>query len=314
MTTAAAARLMSWSAAFSRPVAWGPTGMLDGALAGLSARLDAGELDAGFAIKNLSFSRRPSPAQADDWRMLVVVVVARPVHTVTFQRAGARVEAFLPPTYLSYRSSFETMRQELVTGPLAGARVQTLDGPLKAIASSLGLVRYGRNNVAYADAFGSWVQLYGCVTDADLPLDPGWQPQPPALLDECDVCGVCEAACPTGAISGERVLLHAERCLTLANESAGGWPAWVPPGAHHCLVGCLSCQRTCPANPPLPVENSGVDFDEAETASLLAGGEPGTPAFDGALAKLQRLGLSFDAEVIGRNLRALLLARELQTI
>jgi epoxyqueuosine reductase len=313
MATAASSNLLSWSAPRGRQVAWGPMRLIETALAGLDARLEARELDAAFAEENLAFRTRSEPDLPRDWRLLVVVAPS-PAQVVIFQLATGQVDALLPPTYVSYRASFETMRRELGAGPLAGAQVRTLDAPLKSIASGLGLVRYGRNNVTYAERLGSWIQLYGYVTDADLPLDDAWQMQPPALLDECEVCGVCEAACPTGAVSGARVLLHAERCLTLANESPGEWPAWVPTGAHECLAGCLACQRRCPANPPLPVEDSGIRFTEAETAALLADGQPEGPSLVDARRRLERLGLSFNADIIGRNLRALLLARELQTI
>jgi epoxyqueuosine reductase len=154
---------------------------------------------------------------------------------------------------------------------------------------------------------GSYLQLLGYLTDARLPVDPAWQPCEPRLLDECAGCRICEALCPTSAIVPDRVLLHAERCLTLASETAGAWPAWVPLSDLDCLVGCLRCQESCPANPDLPIAPSGVTFTGEETSALLAGrgDDPGCVG-PGIHAKFNQLGLSAPERlVVGRNLRAL---------
>ena len=42
--------------------------------------------------------------------------------------------------------------------------------PIKTVAAMLGLVRYGRNNIAYADGIGSYLQLCGYITDARLAI------------------------------------------------------------------------------------------------------------------------------------------------
>jgi epoxyqueuosine reductase len=103
------------------------------------------------------------------------------------------------------------------------------------------------------------------------------------------------------------VLLHAQRCLTFANELPGPWPEWVPATAHHCLIGCLACQRCCPANPRLAMVDSGVVFSADETRALLAAGtSTGGRDDDGLRGKVENLGLSEDANLLGRNLRALL--------
>jgi hypothetical protein len=80
----------------------------------------------------------------------------------------------------------------------------------------------------------------------------------------------------------------------------------VPAPAHHCLLGCLACQRCCPANPRLEISDSGVTFMIDETRVLMgeeasAGGQ----IEDGIRRKLEDLGLLED-NVLGRNLRALI--------
>jgi len=123
-------------------------------------------------------------------------------------------------------------------------------------------------------------------------------------LPACENCRVCLEACPTGAITEERFLLHAERCLTWHNEISGGWPDWLPADAHHCLVGCLKCQEVCPQNQGrLRYESLDVSFDASETDLILSGQCEND---EGIKAKLTEIGLAGYAPVLGRNLKALM--------
>lgn len=306
--------LTDWANQRGYQVAWGPAAVLLAAVRGeLEERVRGGELtsaagsgaiDPAFASENLAFDYG---ATGLEYPALLVVAMPRPAHLVGFIRHGRRVDAVMPPTYQRYRPTFEDVRLDLERHALMGRRVVTLNAPLKLLAARLGLVRYGRNNLAYAPGIGSYMQLLGYLTDAPLEVPPGWAPREPALLDECEECGVCAALCPTGAIDGHRVLLRVERCLTLANETPGPWPSHIPPGAHHCLIGCLLCQQQCPANPLLPVADSGVVFDEDQTRALVEGDER-APAWSGIRANLSAMGQPYQEPVIGRNLRAFLLA------
>jgi hypothetical protein len=77
--------------------------------------------------------------------------------------------------------------------------------------------------------------------------------------------------------------------------------------AHHCLIGCLLCQRVCPANPKLHTVDAGVCFSADETVALIDR-DPFADrrAENGARAKLAALGQPGIEPVLGRNLRALL--------
>ncbi len=236
---------------------------------------------------------------------VVVVAMPRPAHRVAFELANGRFEALLPPTYVRYRPTFEEVRQDLARNGLPGSRIEHLTGPLKATAASLGLVRYGWNNLTYSPGFGSYQQLCGYVTDVELPVGNGSRPREPSLLSECEGCDRCRAACPTHAIEDSQVLIHAERCLTFANENPGPWPDWVPPRAHSCLLGCLACQRVCPANPKLPVIDSGLTFSREESDALLNDRRAKPSEENGIRNKLAWIGQPHAEAIVGRNLRAL---------
>ena len=299
--------LQRWAGERGYQVAWGPAEVVQEARAEIAGRHAAAEVDDGFYREELQSLAEGEALR--DCETVVVVAMPRPAHLIGFELDGGRLEALMPPTYLRYRQTFEDVRQDLESNGLAGARLEHLVWPLKSIAARLGLVRYGRNNIAYAGAFGSYMQLCGYLTDARLPLPQGWRPDEPELLPECDGCGACLAACPTGAIDDDRVLLHAERCLTHFNENAGEWPAGLPESSHHCLIGCLLCQRVCPANPDLPIERTGLRFSAADTRSLLGGWEPGSYRPETGIGhKLAWLGQPGLQPVIERNLRALLAA------
>jgi epoxyqueuosine reductase len=130
----------------------------------------------------------------------------------------------------------------------------------------------------------------------------------PVALDRCTTCGACGKTCPTGAIGAERFLLHTERCLTYHNERTAPFPEWIEPGWHHTAVGCLRCQRVCPVNAGHgPQEAPPERFDAQETAAILAA-TPSADLPERTRAKMRRCGLDYSAELIARNLRALLAA------
>lgn len=298
-------QLQRWADERGYAVAWGPATAAAEAHAEILARRDRGEIDAGFfaaELATLASTTAPRPAGT-----LVMVAVPVPAHLVRFRLDGSSLAAVLPPTYVRYRPRFEEVRQDLARNGLPGAGVEHFGWPLKGAAARLGLVRYGRNNIAYAPGLGSYIQLCAFLTDAALPPREGGAPVEPALLDECATCTACVSACPTGAIDDDRVLLRGERCLTHLNEGTEAFPAWVSPRAHRCLIGCLACQEACPVNGALPVIDTGVEFSVGETRTLL-GETPTQPgrAETGIGVKLAWLGQPYAEPALGRNLRALL--------
>jgi epoxyqueuosine reductase len=127
------------------------------------------------------------------------------------------------------------------------------------------------------------------------------------LLPKCRNCRICAAACPTGAISRERFLIHAEKCYTLFSESPSPIPENLNSPSPKCIIGCLRCQELCPENKGLlRSEVAAVSFDAEETAAFLGMTPPGGPVFERAQAKFRTLGLTEGFPVFARNLKKIL--------
>jgi len=249
------------------------------------------------------------PQAPRPWRSVVVFALARPLTRATLVWRGAAHTVPVPPHYAGYAAVPRAVaaRIDELLRP-AGLAAAHCEPPLKTLAAGAGLARYGRNNIAYVDGLGSWLQLGACVTDAPPPDDAEWGP--PQLVERCASCTACVRACPTAAIGGGRFLLHTERCLTYHNESRAPLPDWLDPEVHHTAVGCLRCQAACPENHRVGLDEAEPEaFDEAETTAILAA-EQSEEEWAGlessTCEKLTRYGLDYAPAVVARNLRRLL--------
>jgi epoxyqueuosine reductase len=305
-----AERLMEWADQHGYRIAWGSASVIEDVQREIVDRRSESEIDERFferELRSIVAGGCESPGQT-------VVLVAKPcsAHRISFDVDGRSFDAVLPPTYFRYRALFEEVRLDLARNVLKGARVEYLAAPLKATAGRLGLIADGRNNIGYVAGVGSYFQLCGYLTDAGLPKMRASGTDKGLLLEQCENCGICSSMCPTGAITEERVLLRADHCLTYANENPGDWPDWVNSQAHNCLVGCLECQRACPANPELEIEDTGLSFSAAETRLLLSGKQTADDrAESGIRSKLAWLGQPYIESVLGRNLKALIQSRDI---
>jgi epoxyqueuosine reductase len=126
------------------------------------------------------------------------------------------------------------------------------------------------------------------------------------VLEQCKTCNACAKACPTDAIDPERFQLYAERCLTFHNERSDDFADWLSPAWHHCLVGCMICQKVCPANKDVVkwVEAGGT-FDNEETDLILSGVSREQLPLK-TIEKLKRLDIIRHYDVLARNLKALM--------
>jgi len=234
-------------------------------------------------------------------KSLIIAAAPQPHVRVAFNRQGESVHGIIPATY-----SYETDRQiqDLLERQLkpAGFRVKKAKLPWKLLAVSSGLAQYGKNNITYVDGMGSYHRLVAYISDL-----PGAQDhwQAPRMLERCENCKACMNACPTGAITGDRFLLKAERCLTFHNERREAFPRWIKSSWHNCLVGCLYCQKACPVNKDalMSIEEGPV-FSEKETELILQG-TPQDKFPQNTIEKLASLDMVEYLPVLGRNLREL---------
>jgi len=233
---------------------------------------------------------------------IIVAAVGQPRFRLTFHYEGRSHQAVVPPHYDT--SLDETVREtiERVVGP-RGYTVRWAPLPAKQLAVRGGLADYGRNNISYVEGLGSFHRLVAFFTDAPLE-DGGWRR--PTMLEACRRCVACVAACPTGAITRDRFLIRAERCLTYHNESSEPFPEWIDPAWHNSLIGCTRCQDVCPVDRPLRnrLEDAGT-FTETETALLLAGTAASRLPAE-TRARLARFTGLDDMRLAGRNLSVLL--------
>jgi epoxyqueuosine reductase len=220
-------------------------------------------------LTGFTFAPRDSLPEANS---LMVVAVPQPQIQVVFTWNEKAVPLIVPPTYL-YKRETDKEVEDLLTETLApaGYRVAQAALPKKLLAVRSGLGEYGRNNICYVPEMGSFHRLVAFYSDFACQEDSWRESQ---MMERCQNCYACRHNCPTGAITSERFLLLAERCITFRNEKPGDvpFPAWIDPSWHNCLVGCLHCQRVCPENKDfLPWIEGDETFSEEETAFLVEG-------------------------------------------
>jgi epoxyqueuosine reductase len=234
-----------------------------------------GVLDEEFYQERLTHFHFSPPDDLPEARSLIVVAIPQPQIRFTFTWNGEAISLIVPPTYLHWKRTDQQGR-DLVAEIVGAQGYRVAQGrlPEKLLAAHSGLGAYGRNNICYVEGLGSF--HYPVVLFSDLPCpEDTWQEA--RMLERCQECQACLRACPTGAITAERFLLHAERCLTFRNEKPGSvpFPAWLDPAWHNCLVGCMICQRVCPQNKEfLQWVEEGTEFSAEETALLLEGAPP----------------------------------------
>lgn len=260
------------------------------------------ELDPVFYDECLSFFEFSPEGRLRDARSIIIVSVPQPKTELVFHYQGLARKIILPPTYV-YAVDEEVRRMIAEALAPEGYRVERARLPVKTLAVRSGLCEYGRNNITYRAATGSFHRLVSYCSD--LPGDEdGWRG--PAMMELCVKCRACLRNCPTGAITEDRFLIKAHKCLTFHNERQGPFPDWIDPGIHHCIVGCMRCQDVCPANKDVcDWVEPGETFDEDETRMILRARSE-TDLAQPTLEKLQRLFLVEYMKQLPRNLAKLL--------
>lgn len=255
-------------------------------------------------IMSLEFDT--SPLEMPDATSIIIIAMPRPSWGVKLNWNGETKTLLLPPIYVGYNVlpiRIEAQVNELLA--LTGYRaVHSMRIPLKMIAVRSGLATYGKNNISYVSGMGSFLHLIGLYSNLPCEQDEWHEAK---MLERCQHCRACLIKCPTKAISDERFLIAAERCLAFHNERPDRvpFPKWIDPAWHNCLIGCLICQNYCPEN--RHVKNRVkilAEFSCEETALLLRyPTEDLSPAIMEKLALLERPHL---LDVFPRNLSVLL--------
>ncbi|HXL05184.1 MAG: epoxyqueuosine reductase [Firmicutes bacterium] len=138
--------------------------------------------------------------------------------------------------------------------------------PLKALAVKSGLGVYRRNSLVYSKTSGSFMTLYGVVTDTEIKgntlcSDLG------EVASDCGKCNRCIHLCPTGAIKPQGII-DLSKCIR--NHMGSG--RLVPPEIRKAygvrLLGCEICQRVCPKNADILKDLSLPPHEELEAFSL----------------------------------------------
>jgi epoxyqueuosine reductase len=235
-------------------------------------------------------------------RSIIMTAVPQPKTSLQFELYGEKHLAIVPPTYIH---DTDKVALDMLSPLLAkdGYKIQTALLPSKLIAVRSGLAKYGRNNIAYIDGWGSYFRLRAFFSDIPCSQD-NWQE--PAAMELCSKCTACINKCPTRAISADRFLVDAGQCLTFFNEGLEEFPAWIHPKWHNCLIGCMVCQDVCPANKDHTAwVMPGGDFSEEETVMILDGVPEASLPADTA-QKLQKVNMLESYDLLQRNLGALI--------
>ncbi len=277
----------------------------------IRGRYECGLLDENLYREQLSWFSFNPPVDLPGARSIIVVAAPVPQIRTTFHWRGNRLAVVVPPTYAGYSATMARVEDVIASWlDREGFRVAASQLPLKTLAAWSGLAEYGRNNICYVAGMGSFFQLVGAFTDLPCVEDP-WQQ--PAMLRRCDSCVGCLRHCPSGAITKDRFLLHAEICLTFHNEGAAEFADWIHPSWHHCLIGCMRCQEICPENKAvLGWFEDRAEFSERETACI-AGHMPFEQLPGETAAKLRGLQFNEDYRLLCRNLSMLLNRKESQS-
>ena len=265
-------------------------------------RMFCEELDRDY-LTEFNFKTPENPFKAES---IIIVASPQPKIQVSFVVNGKSIPVIIPPTYCN--SSDEKVENLLlrILKP-EGFHVSKAILPWKSLAVHSGLAEYGKNNIAYVQGMGSFFRLTAFYSDLPSQEDAWIEHR---AMERCYKCSACLKSCPAEAISSERFLLHAERCITFHNESQRAFPSWLDPSWHHCLVGCLRCQVICPENKDYRdwVENK-VIFSEAET-TLLLNRLPMDKLPAKTENKLEELHMMEYLKILPRNMRALFTNRE----
>lgn len=287
--------------------AYGPSAILDKAvdrIRGMRPEIDPEVFDAYLSGQKKTSEIGP------DFRGIVIAAIRVPAYRIRFMMEGKEGWALIPPTYALTEKAIEKADK---AAEAAFGSCTPIRAPFKTLAVAMGLAEYGRNNLAYVDGFGSYVRLRCYIMKesvdssnqrAQIFLDRGFDED--FVSEACRTCRACVSNCPTGALSEDRFIVQAGRCITHLNENPGRFPSWFDENELKCLVGCMDCQLPCPMNEGL-LESIGLDegFSEDLLGQIIDADRTGGPVPEEALKLLEVHGIGYLSDVFCRNVSAL---------
>lgn len=266
-----------------------------------------GLLDRAFYNRDLTGFNYDVEGMLEDAKTVIIVAAPQHKSIAEFDIEGRILEAVIPPIYMypGINSKISDIFDRVLV--VSGFRYARAVLPLKLIAARSGLSAYGRNNISYVPGLGSFARLNAYVTNYEFEED-SWGEA--GIMDSCRACSLCAEKCPTAAISKERFLIYAHKCMTSFNEYETPIPGWIHSSWHNSLVGCMKCQEVCPHNrKQKDIIDERISFDEKETGMILEG-----CAFESlpeaTRNKISYMGLESYYGVLPRNIRLLLAAAE----
>jgi epoxyqueuosine reductase len=188
--------------------------------------------------------RRSSPQSTAPWAKSIVVCVRSYGHF----RIPPEVDGRIGRNYLfdrrCKRSPEHSISREMKTRLKAfGLKVRKGGVPDRWAGARAGVTRFGKNCFAYAEGYGSWINIETWFIDAKI------DPDEPTIPPKCpEGCRACIDACPTGALSAP-FIMRMNHCIAYLTYSAPEPVApelWSKMGTW--IYGCDRCQVACPQN------------------------------------------------------------------
>lgn len=268
----------------------------------IKTRLENGEIDASVYKEKFSRFSFLLPEGYPIDSSIIIIAAPRPQSKIEFTYKDKTIELIYPPTYAGYVTVLDKI-EGILKDCISKYNYKCSEArlPEKMLSVKSGLAEYGKNNIGYIKGMGSFYQLQSFYLDFP-PVHDYWSE--PRMMEKCGICKACQIKCPTGAISGDRFLIHAEKCLVFHNERKKEYPfpEWINPKWHNSVVGCMLCQQFCPEDKPfLNLFDGNEMFSEDETRMIMEGISVDSLPED-TKGKLDRLELLDYYDVLPRNL------------
>ncbi|MCL2407589.1 MAG: hypothetical protein FWC95_06630 [Defluviitaleaceae bacterium] len=222
-----------------------------------------------FAKSSAEHFSKNQPPDADFTpTSILVLVLHSPPASVRLTVGGKHFSIPIPPLYLDsdiIYSQIDAAFSSITENGFQTARPKGVSVKLLAALAELG--KYGRNNIFYADTFGSHNLIAAVYTN--IPYEKPFDFKL-SFMDMCENCAICRQNCPTYAITDAPVI-DADLCINKYTYRLDPIPNEIPKSAFNALIGCWHCQSHCPANASQAKPSANeLTLDEAETRSFLA--------------------------------------------